>query len=102
MASTPGGTIDLDISDVGTSPTVALPEGYKITTTAPSEGRFAAPTDPAHSAAPIGCGRAADGAGDRSAPRQPTSSISTSMRRRSDRAAYPGSSASTSQRTTTK
>ncbi len=38
VASTPGGTIDLDISDVGTSPSVDLPKGYKITTTAPSEG----------------------------------------------------------------
>ncbi len=35
-AVTPGGTIDLDISDVGTSPAVALPAGYKITTVAPT------------------------------------------------------------------
>jgi hypothetical protein len=37
-ASTPGGTIDLGISDVGSSPAVQLPQGYKTTTVAPSQG----------------------------------------------------------------
>jgi len=37
-ASTPGGTIELDISDIGSSPSVKLPSGYKVTTVAPSAG----------------------------------------------------------------
>ncbi len=36
QASTPGGTIDLDITDIGTSPPVKLPAGAKTTTTSPS------------------------------------------------------------------
>lgn len=36
-AVTPGGTIALDISSVGTSPAVELPAGYKTTTTPPSQ-----------------------------------------------------------------
>jgi hypothetical protein len=37
-AVTPGGTIELAISRVGTSPKVMLPKGYTITTVAPSRG----------------------------------------------------------------
>jgi len=37
-ASTPGGTIDLGISELGTSPAVQLPQGYKTTTVAPNAG----------------------------------------------------------------
>lgn len=37
-AVTPGGTIGLTITKVGTSPPVALPKGYKITSVAPSQG----------------------------------------------------------------
>jgi len=37
-ADTPGGTINLTISDVGSSPAVALPAGYKTTKVAPSQG----------------------------------------------------------------
>jgi hypothetical protein len=37
-AVTPGGTIELAISRVGTSPKVMLPKGYTITTGAPSAG----------------------------------------------------------------
>jgi hypothetical protein len=37
-AVTPGGTIELAISEVGTSPKVELPKGYTITTVAPSQG----------------------------------------------------------------
>lgn len=37
-AVTPGGTIDLAISKVGTSPKVNLPKGYTVTTVAPSRG----------------------------------------------------------------
>jgi len=37
-AATPNGTIDLDLSNVGSSPSVELPEGYKTTTVAPSAG----------------------------------------------------------------
>ena len=37
-ADTPGGTIILTISDVGSSPAVALPAGYKTTKVAPSQG----------------------------------------------------------------
>lgn len=37
-AVTPGGTIELGISNVGTSPPVQLPKGYKVTTTPPSQG----------------------------------------------------------------
>ena len=37
-ASTPGGTIVLDISAIGTSPSVSLPAGFKTTTTPPTSG----------------------------------------------------------------
>jgi hypothetical protein len=37
-AVTPGGTIDLDITNVGTSPGVQLPKGHTVTTTPPSQG----------------------------------------------------------------
>ncbi|HEY5108206.1 MAG TPA: hypothetical protein VII96_01205 [Acidimicrobiales bacterium] len=37
-AVTPGGTIELAISEVGTSPKVELPKGYTITTVVPSQG----------------------------------------------------------------
>ncbi len=37
-AVTPGGTIDLDISKVGTSPGVQLPKGHTVTTTPPTQG----------------------------------------------------------------
>ncbi len=36
-AVTPGGTIELAISEVGSSPPVQLPKGFKITQTAPKE-----------------------------------------------------------------
>jgi hypothetical protein len=37
-AVTPGGTINLGISDLGSSPAVELPQGYKTTTRAPTQG----------------------------------------------------------------
>ena len=37
-ANTPGGTINLDISNVDSSPAVQLPQGYKTTTKAPTQG----------------------------------------------------------------
>jgi hypothetical protein len=37
-ATTPGGTIDLGISNLGSSPSVQLPQGYKTTTVAPTQG----------------------------------------------------------------
>ena len=37
-ADTPGGTINLGITDVGSSPAVELPKGYKTTPVAPSQG----------------------------------------------------------------
>ena len=36
-AVTPGGTIELAISNVGTSPPVELPKGYTITSVAPPQ-----------------------------------------------------------------
>ena len=37
-ATVSGGSIDLTISNVGSSPPVKLPKGFKITTTAPTQG----------------------------------------------------------------